>query len=85
MSEPRLGQRVLLLLAEHESLAHEQIAAQLQEPPHDVRAALSRLRGIGLVQAIATGELEAHLTRSATYWRLTPEGRTEATRIRDSE
>ena len=77
---PRLGHRILALLREHESLGYEQIAAHLEEPPHEVRAALSRLRGIGLVDAIAVGELDAHTTRAATYWRLTAAGRERAAR-----
>jgi predicted ArsR family transcriptional regulator len=83
-TSPHLGQRILRLLAEHESLAYEQVAVYLGEPPHEVRAALSQLRGIGLVDAISVGELEMHTTRSVAYWRLTEKGRHEAARLRDS-
>jgi predicted ArsR family transcriptional regulator len=83
MTAPGIGHRILALLDEHESLAYEQIAAHLNEPPDDVRDALSRLRGIGLVEALAAGELHAHTTRAVAYWRLTHVGREEAARLRE--
>jgi len=71
---------ILALLAQHESLAYEQIAAQLGEPPDRVRAALDDLRARELVEAIAVGRLEGQLTTAVSYWRLTDEGRRRATR-----
>jgi predicted ArsR family transcriptional regulator len=84
-TEPPLASRVLALLERQGSLGYDEVAAQLGEPPDIVRDALSRLRGLGLVDALTVGELEAHLTRSAAYWRLTEAGRAELARLRAAE
>lgn len=84
-TEPPLGSRILALLEQRGSLGYDQVASSLGEPPDVVRDALSRLRGLGLVDALAVGELEAHVTRSATYWRLTQLGREELARLRAAD
>jgi DNA-binding transcriptional ArsR family regulator len=68
------------LLEQHGSLGYEQIAALSQERPGKVREALVRLRERGLVAVLALGELEDRITRAASYWRLTDEGRHELAR-----
>jgi hypothetical protein len=65
---------ILALLEQHESLGFEQIAAHLSEPPEAIRDALTDLRDNGFVSVLSLGELEAHATSSASYWRLTDEG-----------
>jgi predicted ArsR family transcriptional regulator len=82
MTAPGIGHRILELLDQHHPLAYEQIAARLNEPPDEVRGALSRLRGIGLVEASAAGEIHAH-TMPVAHWQLTHEGRKEAARVRE--
>jgi predicted ArsR family transcriptional regulator len=82
MAAAGLARRILTLLEERGSLGYDEIAAVLEEPPDLVREALSRLRGLGFVDAMAVGELEAHLTRSASYWRVTEEGRNELKNLR---
>ena len=82
MTAPAIGHRILALLDQHESLPYEQIAAHLNEPPDEVRGALSRLRGIGLVEASAADEIHAHSTRVG-HWQLTHDGRKEAARVRE--
>jgi predicted ArsR family transcriptional regulator len=82
MAKSTLAIQILELLEQHGSLGYEQIAAHLDARPDAVRDALTRLRGLGFVDALAVGELEAHLTRSASYWRLTADGRTELARRR---
>jgi predicted ArsR family transcriptional regulator len=79
---PHLATRILVLLEQHEQLAYDQVAAELDEPPPTVRDALSRLRGIGFVDVLAVGELEAHVTRPAAYWRLTEQGREKLAELR---
>jgi predicted ArsR family transcriptional regulator len=73
---------ILELLERHGSLAYEQIAAHLNEPPDAVRNALADLRERGLVDVLTVGELEGHTTRAAAYWRLTEQGREELARRR---
>jgi DNA-binding transcriptional ArsR family regulator len=73
---------ILALLEQHESLGFEQIAAHLGEPPDVVRNALTDLRDGGFVSVLSVGELEAHATSAASYWRLTDEGRRELARRR---
>ena len=74
-----------MLLEQHEQLAYEQIAANLDEPPHTVREGLSRLRGIEFVDVLAVGELEAHITRPTAYWRLTKHGREKLAHMRAAD
>ena len=66
---------ILELLEQHGSLGYEQIAALLGEPADVVRSALTDLREGGLVEALSVGELQAHTTKAASYWRLTDRGR----------
>jgi len=77
-----MDESILALLEQYGSFGYEQIAAHLNEPPDAVRRALTRLRDRGLVDALTVGELEAHVARSAAYWRLTDSGRTELARLR---
>jgi predicted ArsR family transcriptional regulator len=77
-----LARKILELLDEHESLGYADVAERVGEPPDAVRDALTRLRGIGFVDAVSVGELEAHVTRPVTYWRLTHAGRDELARLR---
>jgi DNA-binding transcriptional ArsR family regulator len=74
--------RILELLEQCGSLAFDQIAAHLDEPPSAVRSALGGLRDGGLVEVLTTGDTEAHSTHVATYWRLTDAGRDELARRR---
>jgi DNA-binding MarR family transcriptional regulator len=64
---------ILALLERHGSLAYEQIAAHLREPPDRVRNVLADLRERGLIVALGVG---AAGDRVATYWSLTDAGRT---------
>lgn len=73
---------LLALLDQHGSLGYEQIAALLEEQPNEVSEALSRLRGLGFVEALTLGDTEAHIQRSVSYWHLTDAGRKELTRLR---
>jgi DNA-binding transcriptional ArsR family regulator len=73
---------ILALLERHGSLAYEQIAAHLDEPPDAVRNALTALRDRGLVDVLGLGELESYKTTAAAYWRLTDAGREEVARRR---
>jgi predicted ArsR family transcriptional regulator len=73
---------ILEVLEQHGSLAYEQIAAQLQERPDEVRNALADLRDRGLVNVLSVGELVGNLTNAAAYWRLTAAGRSELARMR---
>ena len=68
---------ILIVLAQHGSLAADQIAAHLGDSIDDVNLTLRRLRDGGLVDVLAVGELEAHVTTAAAYWRLTEAGRSE--------
>jgi predicted ArsR family transcriptional regulator len=76
---------ILALLEQHGSLAHEQIAAQLNEPPDTVRNTLVSLRDRGVVDVLTVGELEGHTRLPASYWRLTDAGREELARRRRTE
>jgi predicted ArsR family transcriptional regulator len=76
---------ILELLEQHGSLGYEQIAAHLNERPDDVRNALASLRDRGLVDVLSVGELIEHMTRAASYWRLTEAGRAELARRRRTE
>ena len=73
---------ILALLEQHGSLAYDQVAALLHEPPDQVRNDLASLRDRGLVDVLAIGELEGHNTRASSYWRLTERGRDELARRR---
>ena len=74
---------ILELLAGHESLGYEQIAAQLGARPDDVRSALADLRDSGFVDVLRVGDLQRHTAKAASYWRLTDAGRRELARRRD--
>jgi DNA-binding transcriptional ArsR family regulator len=74
--------RILELLERRASLAYDQIAAHLDEPPSAVRSALASLRDGGLVEVLTTGDIEAHSRHVAMYWRLTDTGRDELARRR---
>jgi predicted ArsR family transcriptional regulator len=73
---------ILELLAGHESLGYEQIAAQLGARPDDVRSALADLRDSGFVDVLRVGDLQRQTTKAASYWRLTDAGRRELARRR---
>ena len=73
---------ILLLLQRHDSLAADQIAAQLGDPLDAVNAILRRLRDRGSVDALAVGEIEGHTSTAASYWRLTDQGRDELAELR---
>ena len=73
---------ILELLERHGSLAYEQIAAHLHEPPDAVRNELTAMRGRGLVNVLPVGELERNVTRAPAYWTLTDNGREELARRR---
>ena len=68
---------ILELLAGHESLGDEQIAAQLGARPEDVLSALADLRDSGFVDVLRVGDLQTHTAKAASYWRLTDAGRRE--------
>jgi predicted ArsR family transcriptional regulator len=71
---------ILTLLARRGTLGFDEIVAQLDEQPADVRSALTDLREGGLVEVLAVGELVGHTTQSASSWRLTEVGRQELAR-----
>jgi predicted ArsR family transcriptional regulator len=71
---------ILILLAQHRTLAFDQIVAQLGESPADVRSTLTDLRDAGFVDVLAVGDLVGHSTHAASYWRLTEAGRQELAR-----
>jgi len=73
---------ILELLAGHESLGYEQIAAQLGARPDDVRSALADLRDSGFVDVLRVGDLQRQTAKAASYWRLTDAGRRELGRRR---
>jgi predicted ArsR family transcriptional regulator len=73
---------ILKLLAGHESLGYEQIAAQLGARPDDVRSALADLRDSGFVDVLRVGDLQRQTGNAASYWRLTDAGRRELARRR---
>ncbi len=72
---------IMRLLEEHGSLAYDQLAAHLGEPPDAVRAALQALRERGLVDGLPVGRLEGHLTTAVAYWRLTDIGRRQLVQL----
>jgi predicted ArsR family transcriptional regulator len=73
---------ILILLEQHNTLAFDQIVAQLDDPPSEVRSALTDLREAGFVHVLALGEVQTHSTPAASYWRLTDSGRRELARLR---
>jgi predicted ArsR family transcriptional regulator len=75
---------ILELLEQHGSLGYEQVAAHLHKPPDAVRNALGSLRDRGFIDVLSVGELEGQVTRAASYWRLTDDGRAELARRRSS-
>lgn len=82
MTDGALTHAILELLDAHSSLGYAEVAERLGEQADAVRDALTRLRGVGLVEALGAGELEAHLTRAATAWQLTDAGREQLARLR---
>jgi predicted ArsR family transcriptional regulator len=81
VSERLLAARILALLEEHGSCRLEEAAAQLEEPPAAVRDALSRLRGLGMVEVVSVGEVEAHRPAATSHWGVTDLGRAELARL----
>lgn len=79
-----MEESILALLEGHGSLAYEQIAAHLNEPPDAVRKALASLRHRRLIDVLGISEVEGHGTREAAYWRLTDAGQIELSRMRSS-
>jgi DNA-binding transcriptional ArsR family regulator len=78
-----VGLAILLALAEHDSgLTTDQLAAQLSENPLAVDAVLRELRGQGLVEVPAAGEVEGHSREAPSYWLLSDEGRGHVDRRR---
>jgi predicted ArsR family transcriptional regulator len=75
---------ILELLEQHGSLAYEQIAAHLHEPPDQVRNTLQDLRESGFVTVLAIGLVEGQGATPATYWQLTDAGREELARRRSA-
>ena len=73
---------ILALLEQNESLGFEQIALYLDEPPEQVRSALTALRRRRLVDVLGVSEVVGHTTAAVAYWRLTELGRTELARLR---
>jgi hypothetical protein len=57
-------------------------AARVDKPAGAVRSALTDLREAGFVEALTVGDLEAHTTNAASYWRLTDAGRAALERRR---
>lgn len=82
VSVPAMNLAILLLLAQHESLAAEQIAEELADPLDAVNATLRQMRDRGAMDVLSIGELEGHRTRPASYWRLTDQGRDELAKLR---
>jgi predicted ArsR family transcriptional regulator len=77
-----VGLTILFELAEHEPLTVDQLAEQLSENPLAVEAVLRELRGQGLVEVLAAGEVEGHAREAPSYWLLTDEGRAHVDRHR---
>jgi predicted ArsR family transcriptional regulator len=73
---------ILTLLEQNESLAYEQIALLLDEPPEQVRSALTALRRRRFVDVLGVSEVVGHATAAVAYWRLTELGRGELARLR---
>jgi predicted ArsR family transcriptional regulator len=73
---------ILELLEQHGSLASEQVAAMLRQPPDSVRNALNGLRERGLVDVVAFEHHDGENWSTPSYWRLTESGRSEIWRRR---
>ena len=73
---------ILALLEQNESLGFEQIALYLDEPPEQVRSALTALRRRRFVDVLGVSEVVGHATAAVAYWRLTELGQTELARLR---
>ena len=73
---------ILTLLEQNESLGFEQIALYLDQPPEQVRSALTALRQSRLVDVLGVSEVSGHTTAAVAYWRLTELGQTELARLR---
>ncbi len=73
---------ILALLEQSESLAYEQIAVHLDEPPDKVRSALTALRQRRFVDVLGVSEVVGHTTKAVAYWRLTELGLAELARLR---
>jgi predicted ArsR family transcriptional regulator len=73
---------ILALLEQNESLGYEQIALYLDEPPEQVRSALTALRRRRFVDVLGVSEVVGHTTAAVAYWRLTELGHTELARLR---
>jgi predicted ArsR family transcriptional regulator len=73
---------ILTLLEQDESLGYEQIALRLDEPPEQVRSALTALRQRRFVDVLGVSEVIGHTTAAVAYWRLTELGRAELARLR---
>jgi predicted ArsR family transcriptional regulator len=74
----------LELLEQHGSLAYEQVAAHLHEPPDAVRNALASLRDRGLVDVLGMSQRGDDPGTAVAYWRLTDAGREELARRRSA-
>lgn len=72
------------LLEQHGSLAYEQVAAHLHEPPDAVRNALASLRDRGLVDVLGMSQRGDDPGTAVPYWRLTDGGREELARRRSA-
>jgi predicted ArsR family transcriptional regulator len=79
-----MEESILELLERHGSLAYEQIAAQLHQPPDAVRNALTGLRDRRLVDVLSVGPLGDTSPSAPSYWRLSDAGRAELARRRST-
>ena len=75
---------VLVLLEAHGSLAHEQVAAHLDERPDAARSVLQSLRTQGFIEALVLGKPAESMMTPVAYWRLTERGREQLGRRRFS-
>ena len=75
---------ILELLERHGSLAYEQVAAHLHQPPDAVRNALTGLHDRGLVDVLNVGPLGDRSPSAAAYWQLSDAGRAELARRRST-
>jgi hypothetical protein len=73
---------ILRLHDQNGSLGYEQIALYLDEPPEQVRSALTTLRRRRFVDVLGVSEVVGHTTAAVAYWRLTELGQTELARLR---
>jgi hypothetical protein len=71
---------ILGLLERHQALAHDQLTALLHERPYGVRDALGGLCDQGLVEVVATREVQGTSSSGVTWWQLTNAGRQELSR-----